>query len=182
MVIGIAARRYATALLDVAQEKGQEGRCLADIRAFWREVERHPALREVLTSPVVSADVASRVVSETGRRMNLGDLAISFLAMLATRRRLGLLPEMIEAFTAEQERRAGREQGEVVSAVPLSERQVSEVRAAVARAIGRSVALEQRTDPALLGGVRVVVGDRVFDFSLATWLENLRARLTESRW
>ncbi len=180
-VIGTAARRYAAALLDVARERGQEGRCLADLQAFQREMERHDDLREVLTSPTVSSDAAARVVSETAKRMRLGDLAVAFLALLASRRRLVQLPQIVEAFSVEQERRAGRERGELVTAAPLTEPQAIRVRAAVARAVGRHVVLQQRTDPALLGGLRVTVGDRVYDLSTGTYLETLRSHLTTNR-
>ncbi len=180
-IIGTAARRYAAAFLDVARERAQEGRCLADLRAFQREMERHEGLREVLTSPTVSADAAARVVTEAAKRMRLGDLTVAFLALLASRRRLARLSEVADAYEAEQERRAGRERGEMVSAAPLTELQATKVRAAVAKAIGRDVVLQSRTDPGLLGGLRVTVGDRVFDLSIVTWLETLRTHLTTNR-
>lgn len=180
-IIGTTARRYAAALLEVARERGQEGRCLADLQAFQREMARHVELREVLTNPTISADSAVRVVTEVAKRMRLGDLTVAFLALLASRRRLGRLAEVVEAYTAEQERRAGRERGELLAPVSLTEPQLIKVRAAVARAIGRHVVLEQRTDPSLLGGLRVTVGDRVFDLSTVAYLETLRTHLMSNR-
>jgi len=176
-VIGTAARRYAAALLDVARERGQEARCLTDLRAFQAELDRHADLREVLANPNVPADAASRALAEVARRMRLSETAVAFLSILGLRRRMKWFPEILQAATLEQERRAGRERGELVTVAPLTEAQMVKVRAAIARAVGRPVALTQRVDPALMGGLRVTVGDRVFDFSTATYLQTLRNRL-----
>jgi len=69
----------------------------------------------------------------------------------------------------------------VESAGPLSVIQVARIRDALGKALGRQLTLEQRRDPALLDGVRVTVGDRVFDLTARTWLKTLRERLATVR-
>lgn len=172
--VGTAAKRYAAALLEVARERGLESRVLADLRAFIQQMEKVPQLKELVTNPTVPAGACAKAVAEIARRMGLANLSEGFLALLASRRRLGRLSEIVEAFVAEQERRAGRERGIVVASGPLTEPQLIRIQSAVSKAVGRQVVLEKQVDPTVLGGLRVSVGDKVFDFTVASYLESLR--------
>ena len=177
----VAARRYATALLEVADPGGMADRCLADLQAFQREVARIPELQELVGNPSVPRDALARVVAGVASAMKLHELATSFLSLVATRRRLVQLPAILDACADELDRRAGRARGVLVSAGPVTAPQVQKVRDAIGRALDRQLILTQRLDPTLLSGLRVTVGDKVFDLSARTWLDSLRSHLLENR-
>ena len=71
-------------------------------------------------------------------------------------------------------RQRGEVAADVVSAEPLSDRQVADLRAALKASLGKDVALNQRVDAALIGGLIVKVGSRMIDDSLKTKLNSLR--------
>ena len=181
MAIDLAARRYASALLDVAADRGIADRCLADLKAFQATVVANPELAAAIQSPSITRDALAHSAWSLAGRMVLDEIVRGFLAVLGQHRRLASLPAVIAAFADEVDRRAGRARGELVSSGPVSPSQVMRIRDAVGKAIGRSLVLSQKTDPSLLGGLRVTVGDRVFDLSTKSYLESLRSRLLAGR-
>jgi F-type H+-transporting ATPase subunit delta len=180
-VVGsVAARRYATALLDVASEKGLGDKCLADLQAFARALSSAPPLREALLNPGIPRDAMARAIDAVAIRLGLAEASRAFLAVLGSHRRVGDLPGVVAAYADEQDRRAGRARGELVAAGMVQASQVLRLRDAVSKAIGLKLVLNQRQDPALLGGFQIAVGDRVFDMSVRTYLARLRSRLLEN--
>jgi len=176
-----ASKRYASALLDVAREKGVGDRCLTDLDAFARQVKASAELSEVLRNPGIPFDVVEKVVGDVAAGLKLDPLTASFLGVLAQHRRLDRLETIAAALRDEIDRRANRAQGELASAGMMSPGQVLKIRDAVGGAIGKTLILSQKRDPSLLGGLRVTVGDRVFDLSARTWLDSLRSHLLENR-
>lgn len=177
----VAARRYAAALLDIASATGAVDRCLAEVESFAAQVTAAPALREILADPTVPADAAARVVTAVASKMGLSETVRGFLGLLASRRRLGRIEVLVGALKDERDRRAGRATGVLESAGPVTPSQVARIRDAIGTALKKQLVLSEKRDPALLGGVRVVVGDRVFDLSARSYLESLRSHLVESR-
>ncbi len=177
----VASRRYATALLDEATAAGIADKCLADLEAFARQASSVSDLRDLFANPTVPAEAVGRVVHSLTSSMKLDPMASSFLALLASRRRLDKLASVIGAYKAVQDERAGRAQALLESAGPISDDQVNRIRDAIGAAMNRRLVLTKKRDPALLSGVRVTVGDQVFDLSARTYLESLRARLLENR-
>jgi F-type H+-transporting ATPase subunit delta len=177
----IAARRYAAALLDVANEKGAVDRTFAEIESFAAQVAKVPALREILADPTVPCEAAARAVTAVTTAMGLSETARAFLGLLASRRRLGRVEVLVAAIRSERDDRAGRTIGVLESAGPVSPAQLVRLREAIGARIKKQLVLTEKRDPTLLGGVRIVVGDRVFDLSARTYLESLRSRLLESR-
>ncbi len=177
----VASKRYATALLDVATEAGTADRCLSDLETFARQADAAPDLRDLFANPTVPAESVGDVVQALTSRMSLAPLSASFLSLLASRRRLDRLHTVIAAYKAAQDDRAGRASAELESAGPITDEQVARLRDAIGAAVKRQLVLTQKRDPSLLAGVRITVGDRVFDLSARTYLESLRSRLLENR-
>lgn len=177
----VASRRYATALLDVATAAGIADRCLADLEAFAAQVRAVPDLHDLFANPTVPTGTVGQVVSALATRMGAEPTTTSFLCLLASRRRIDRLDAVIAAYRSIRDDRAGRARAELESAGPISDEQVARIRDAIGGALNRQLVLTRKHDPSLLSGVRVTVGDRVFDLSARTYLESLRSRLLENR-
>lgn len=176
-VIGVAARRYALALFTVASEKGIAQQCLTELQGFWTQVMRIEALKATLLSPSIPSEAISRIVQQVANKIGLNEITTSFLSILAMRRRIKDIPFIIPAYIEIQDQKANRVRGELVSAGPISPGQVLKVREAIGRYLGRTLIMTQRIDPSLLGGFRVLVGDKVFDLSVQSYLSSLRSKL-----
>lgn len=177
----VASRRYATALLDVATATGTADRSLKEMDDFADQIRAVPDLRDLFADPTVPTETVGQVVRALATRMGMDSMTANFLSLLAARRRIARLDAVIAAYRTIRDDRAGRAQAELESAGPISDEQVARIRDAIGTALNRQLVLTRKRDPSLLSGVRVTVGDRVFDLSARTYLESLRSRLLENR-
>jgi F-type H+-transporting ATPase subunit delta len=103
----------------------------------------------------------------------------NFLRLVIDNDRVAALPEAAAQFAALKNRLEGAAEAEIASAYPLSDAQVADLMAGLKPRFG-GLALKARVtvDPELIGGVRVTVGDEVFDSSVRAQLERMRIALT----
>ena len=185
---GAVARIYADAFLNaipqLRDERGQDDRgqhdeALEEFQSFVEDVlNKQPDFSRLLLSGTVSRDVKlaliDRVVAGRG-----SDLFTNFLRVLARHDRLSLLPLIQAQAGMEYEKRSGRKRVQVVSAQPLSDGALEKIRERLAALLPFQPILEPAVDPDLLGGLRIRVGDTVYDGSLRARLKQLRLRVRE---
>ena len=167
------AGRYATALFQLASERGALDQVESDLGAIEQVLDQNPDLARLLKSPVVSRDEHERALRSLGESHSLDEVTRNFLGVLAQKRRLAALPGVARDFKAMLAERRGQQTAEVVSAVPLTPGQLDELKASVGRYAGRDVSLTTSVDPGLMGGLVVRVGSRMIDASLKTKLHQL---------
>jgi F-type H+-transporting ATPase subunit delta len=97
--------------------------------------------------------------------------------LLAQKRRLFVLNQIIAAYERLVAKSRGETEAEVTAARPLSDAETAELKAALKSKLGKEPRLQSRIDPTLLGGLIVKVGSRMIDSSLRTKLEGLRAAM-----
>lgn len=167
------AGRYASALFDLAEEQSALDAVAEDLRNFRSLLDESEELRRLIRSPVLSREEQGRALAAVVERAGFNPLTGRFLGLLAHKRRLFALPDMIKAYEALLAAHRGEVSGQLVSAVPLSEEQVDTVREQLKKAVGQEVTLATSVDPTLLGGIVVRVGSRMIDASLRTKLHQL---------
>ena len=138
---------------------------------------RSRELREALLRPWVKATTKRAIVLEVAERLGLSPLTRNFLALVAQRRRLDVLGEIIAAYRATVDEAAGRVRARVRSAAPMSDAERAGLRERLGRRLGKTVLLDTEVDPGLLGGFVAEVGSRVLDMSVAGQLAALRERI-----
>ncbi len=168
------ARRYARALYMIGVEENRLDALTREVRALGDVVRASSELASLLSSPVVPHGVRRAVMTDILARMSPSPTARNVTLMLTDRRKGALLPEVADALTALADERAGKVQAEVTSAVALTEAQVQKLRASLEKLTGKTVAVKAKVDPTLLGGVVTRIGDKVYDGSLRTRLEQIR--------
>jgi F-type H+-transporting ATPase subunit delta len=167
------AGRYATALFELALERSELDRVEADLRSLEASLEGNSELRRALRSPVVRREEHTQAMMAIADQLGLGEATRNLLGMLAQKRRLAALSEIITVFRSLLASHRGEQTAEVVSAVPLGEEDVGRLKESVARYAGRAVSLTARVDPSLLGGLVIRLGSRMIDASLKTKLQQL---------
>ena len=167
------ADRYATALFELALERGEIEAIEHDLDAIRTLVRGSDDLRRVVRSLTLSRTEQAKALDAVLERLGTSQYVRNFVALLARNRRVFLLDDMIAAFQAKLAEHRGEVSAEVTSAVPLKPAHVEAVNEALRAIVGRDVALEARVDPALIGGLTVRVGSRMLDNSLRTKLQNL---------
>jgi F-type H+-transporting ATPase subunit delta len=177
---GTVARNYAEALLALGQRHDAVPRYGDLLDAVVGAVATEPRLAAVLASPRVS-----KARKKLMLRTALGDLAptpfIRFLESVVQRGRQGMLGEMSAEYEVLVDRHLGRTHAGVTTAHAVDPELAQAIAAALARVVGMEVVPHFRTDPRLLGGLIVRVGDRVLDGSLRRRLLQLRWSMLHSR-
>ena len=172
-----AGARYAQALFDLAVETGALGAVEADLASLKAMTAGSAELRGLLTSPQFAAADKAKALAALAARARLSTTTAKFLGLLAANRRTGALPAIIEAFARLSAAKRGVVSAQVVTAVPLSAAQSKTLAGALRTALGKDPHIETHVDPALLGGVKVRVGSRLFDASLKSKLDSLKFAL-----
>ncbi len=174
------AARYARALVDVVlgPTAGVEPeRVLAELRAFQLALSESVALSTILSSPAIAPARKRSVVNRLAESANASRPVRNFLLVLIDHRRAGMLPEIISAFERMVDERLGMVQVEVVSALPLSDRQREALTWRLERTTGKKVSLNLQVNGELIGGILVRMGSTVYDGSVRGQLETLGRRL-----
>ena len=169
--------RYAQALFDLASDGDQIVAVENDLRALKSLRAESADLRRLLASPAFSAEDRARALAAIAERAGFSPTTRKFLGLLAANRRTGVLPDVIDTYIRLSAARRGVVSAEVITATPLSDAQTQGVRAALRQALGRDPEITTRVDPAILGGLRVRVGSRLFDASLKSRLDQLKFAL-----
>jgi F-type H+-transporting ATPase subunit delta len=181
MIPGSLARRYARALLGLAESPSQRDKFAKDLEAF-SELAR---TKDTVGTPLLSALVTERFpVSERKklldavlRRVGAEAMVGKFLAYVLERGRLNGLAEIVRAYRRMADEAAGRIDAEIVSAAALPPDAIAKMKSALERATGKSVVTSTRVDPELIGGVVARVGSYVVDGSVRQALVHMKARL-----
>jgi F-type H+-transporting ATPase subunit delta len=172
------ARRYAKALHGLAAEARRAEAVAEELARFEQLLGAEAPLREALLRPWVKAATKRSIVLEIAGRLELSTLTRNFLALVAQRRRLDLLGEILTAYRARVDEAAGRIRARVRSATPLGDAERASLREQLGRRVGKTVLLDTEVDPTLVGGFVAEVGSRVLDMSVAGQLTALRERIT----
>jgi F-type H+-transporting ATPase subunit delta len=173
------AEIYARSLFELAEGRGGQG----TIEATQGELEE--ILELARNDARFSEFLASRVLPVAQRSASLerifkgrvSDLTLRFLQILNEKGRLSHLPAIVAAYDKMVQDQFGRIEVDVYTASPISPDELRMIREQLQRALGREPIVRPYTDDAMLGGVKLQIGDRLIDGSLATRLRRLRDRL-----
>ena len=169
--------RYALALFDLADETGALDAVRADLKSLKSAWGESADLRRLATSPVIAADDQFKGLSAIADKAKFHSTTKKFLGLLAQNGRARDLTAVIAGFEALYSKKTGVVAAEVVSAAPLSTVQMTHIRSALLKSLGKAPELTARVDPSILGGVKVKVGSKLFDGSLKTKLDQMKFAL-----
>lgn len=169
--------QYANALADIALTQNAAEAVVQELTGFGTLYAESPELRNFLSSPAVTREAKHRVIEKLLARVGGSRIVRNFLLVVVDHQRAHFLPEIIASFQEVIRQRQGITEAQVSSAVALSALQKAELEFTLERLTGKRVEAKFSLEPALLGGAVVRVGDTVYDGSLRSRLNELRARL-----
>jgi F-type H+-transporting ATPase subunit delta len=177
---GIAAR-YAQAVFDLAREGDDLERLEADVTALAEATKASPELREVLASPVLTRDEQGRAIGAISEKMGLMDVLANTLRLMASKRRLFVVPNMIAELQDMLAEDKGEVTAEVRTAKPLTDTQSDRLASTLRSSTGKDVNLDVTVDDALIGGLVVKIGSQMIDTSVRAKLNALQNTMKEAR-
>jgi F-type H+-transporting ATPase subunit delta len=175
--LSTVARPYAEALFSVARGSGQPlGAWLNAVQEL-AAVSALPQVAEVVGDPALDpAQIYGLLTGLT--KAPLPTEGGNFLKLLIENQRLAVLPEVARQFSLLKNQAEGVADCLIESAYPLTDAQVTDLVAALAKKFGQQLKPEVRVEPALIGGVRATVGDQVLDSSVRARLTDMQTALT----
>jgi F-type H+-transporting ATPase subunit delta len=178
MVSGVA-ERYAKALLDLAEEEKTVDSVDADLDRFAGLIAESSDLARLVRSPVFSAEEQEKAVTAVLAKAGITGAAGNFIRLVAAKRRLFVLPSMINAYKAMVAEKKGIVGAEVTLAEQPSPKRLEDIKSALREVAGSEIALDVKINPAIIGGLIVKLGSRMIDASLRSKLNSIRLALKE---
>lgn len=165
---------YAKAFLAAAEKSGKASDRVEQLQSLVTDVLKpNPQFEKVLSSPrlkpeekigLIDRTLGSKLTKEVGQ----------FLRVIANHDRLDCIRDICTAVRQQFNESQGIAEVQIMSANPLSSGLIKQIQSALKSQLGQEVSLDQKTDPDLIGGLVIRIGDKVYDGSVRQKLATLR--------
>ena len=175
---GIAAR-YATAIFEIAKENKTLAKIEPNVTDLVAALNDSADLRALISSPLMSRDEQEKAITAVAEKMGLRPVMKDGLALMAQKRRLFVLPQLLEQLAALIAEDKGEVTAEVTSAKALTKTQSEKLAKTLAARVGKDVKINATVDEDLIGGLVVKVGSKMIDTSIRSKLNSLQNAMKE---
>ena len=172
------ARRYAEAVIELAEDQKQGERLAGDLESVQKAMKESVELQSFLKSPVISKE-KKRVVLSALFKANVGVLAFDFLNLLVEKGREDVLDSILVEYFKMRDDQLGIMTLELRAAIDLTTDQQKTIAKRFEEMTRKKIRVVFSVDKRLKGGFVARVGDTVYDGSVSRQLELLRSRFAE---
>lgn len=176
-MIRIIAKRYAKALVQLAEEKKTVDKTRADLAAFVSAVDSLPALQKLLASPVFTPENKKSVIKELAAKMSLDPTTQRFMEHLAETGRIRYVKDVFEAFREILAERTNRAMAKLTTAAVISAADLADIKKKLETLTGKQVDIDAQVDGSLIGGAKAQIGSTIYDGSIKNQLSKMRSQL-----
>jgi F-type H+-transporting ATPase subunit delta len=176
------AETYARSLFELTEAEGGQAAIestLAELEEILEMARANPVFSEFLSSLALPAAKRGASLKRIFKG-RVSDHTAHFLLVLNDKGRLAHLPAIAAAFDAMVQGHFGRVEVDVYTADPIRADELRAIKERFQKVIGKEAIIHPYTDGAMLGGVKIRIGDRLIDGSLATQLRRMREQLNTS--
>lgn len=177
-MISQVASRYAEALFQLAEEENKTSEVYSEIFEMNDLIKNNVDLYDVLRSPFISRDekknVADRIFTDSVSRNSR-----NFLMVLIDNNRTTELDSIVLSFKNMLNDKNNVSEGKVITAIALTEEQLSELESNLSAKYNRSIKLVNEISEDIIGGVLVKIGNEEIDGTLKTRLDSLKEVLSQ---
>ncbi len=179
MNTAIKSRKYAQILLNLADREQVVDEVYQQLGTLDAILRRVGALKAILITTRINPEQKGMLLDRALGKL-IHPVLRTFVLQLAIRRELKLFPQIMKKAALLYHDRKNSVRVVATSSVILSPAQIHEITQRVVKAYGKKPEFETVVDPAIIGGLRLRVGNTVIDGSLATRLEQLKKKLSQS--
>jgi F-type H+-transporting ATPase subunit delta len=170
------ARRYATAIFSLAKDADVVTRVRDELHLVISVLDRDPALRKFFRSPVFDRKEKAAIVERAFGALH--DIALHTVLLLIRKRRESIFEEIVAQYDVLEQRNRGGSPLRVESARELDPGELQALVDKLSARYGTVFDVTQTVDPQLIGGVRITMGDKLIDGSVAGRLDELARMLS----
>lgn len=175
---GIAGR-YATAVFELAKDGNELDRLEGDIGTLDAAIAGSADFRSLIHSPIYTRTEQGTAIAAIADKMGLSAIVANTLKLMATKRRLFVLPQLVTALRGLIADEKGEVTADVRAATALTTEQEANLAATLKSSVGKDVKMNVTVDESLIGGLVVKVGSKMIDTSIASKLAALQNTMKE---
>jgi F-type H+-transporting ATPase subunit delta len=170
------SERYALALFQTAKQHEVMALVEEDLREVKKAFVENPELQELIDSPNLTSVNKRDIITQLFGQANV--FVLNTLQLMGDRKRLNEVVGLVDAYILLANQEQGIEDAKVYSVRPLSEEERASVSAVFAKKVGKqALRIENIIDPSLIGGMRIQIGNQIYDSSISSKLERLQRQL-----
>ncbi|MGR3616409.1 MAG: F0F1 ATP synthase subunit delta [Paracoccaceae bacterium] len=173
------ARRYASAIFEIAQENKNLDGLEASVNDLSAALTDSADLQTLITSPLISRDEQQAAISAIASKMSLAPVMQNSLALMAQKRRLFVVPQLIAVLRDMLAEARGEVVADVTSAKALTKTQADKLAKTLTARMGKTVTINATVDASIIGGLVVKVGSKMIDSSIRSKLNSLQNAMKE---
>ena len=173
------AERYATAIFEIAQENGNLEGLETSLTDLSDALNSSADLRDLIASPIVSRVDQGAAIVAIANKMGAAPVIRKSLSLMAEKRRLFVLPQLIKALREKIAEDRGEVTADVASAKALTKAQSDKLAKTLADRFGKTITINATVDESLIGGLVVKVGSKMIDTSIRSKLNSLQNAMKE---
>jgi F-type H+-transporting ATPase subunit delta len=174
------AKRYARALFEVASEKNVIDATEKELLGVVKVIDDNEGLRKLLSHPKISAEEKKQLL-ETLFAREISANTGNFLNIVIERGREGQLKEIVDNFIEMANDVRGIADATVVTAKALTDEEVKQLADGFGRQLNKKLRVKTEVDPALIGGIVVRIGDRLYDGSIRGKLSRFSQQIKQAQ-
>ena len=173
------AERYATAIFEIAKENKDLPGLETGINDLVATLGESADLRDLIASPLVSRTEQEGAIIAVADKMSLNAILRNTLGLMAQKRRLFVVPQLVQVLRDMLADERGEVTADVVSAKELTRIQMEKLSTTLSERVGKTVTTNATVDENLIGGLVVKVGSKMIDSSIRSKLNSLQNAMKE---
>ena len=176
-MIRVIAKRYAKALVQLAEEKKIVDKTRDDLAAFVSAVDSLPALQKLFASPVFTPANKTAVIKELAGKLGMQPTTQRFVEHLAETGRIRYVKDVFEAFQEILAERTNRAMARLTTATAITPADLAGIKKKLEELTGKQVDIDTKIDASLIGGAKAQIGSTIYDGTIKNQLSKMRNQL-----
>ena len=176
-MIPTIAKRYARALVELAEEKKAVDKIKGDFASFVAAVDAQPSLRKLFINPVFTPENKKTVIRELARKLEMQQISQLFIEHLAETGRIRYINDVYEAFMEILAERQNRATVRLTTAATINADDLADIKKKLEVLTGKQVDIDAQVDASLIGGARARIGSVIYDGTIKNQLIKMRMKL-----
>jgi F-type H+-transporting ATPase subunit delta len=174
------ARRYAEAFFSIAHEANKIDEYQAELGKIVNIIQETESLGEYFAHPLVPTKEKQEIAKQLFSQQ-VSQITLNFLLLVLDKRRETYLQLIFKEYEEMADESNNIKKAELISAKAVPEAEVQSLAEKLSLSTGKTIDLKLSIDPTLLGGVKIRMGDKIIDASIAKKLEMLKKNLKQSK-
>jgi len=170
----IVAFRYAKGLFAVAKEQNKLKEFGEELKELSELLSQMPDVLSALQNPIYPPDLKMEILNEILKVVQVDPEIERFLRLLVERRRIQFIQEIVKMYQSLLDEEMNIARGEIITAFELGEEEKKNLEEVLKEYLKKEVILEPRKDESIIGGVKIKIGDLVFDGTIKTQLTKFK--------